>query len=319
MKWKKLGKIFDPTEHSLPNCCKEFSQSPQALVFDDFVRIYFSTRMKEPKTGKFLSHIAYVDFDKKLENILNVSKEGVIPLGKLGCFDEHGIFPINVLHHNEKVYAYTCGWSRRSSVSVETSIGFAQSDDQGKTFQKYGDGPIVSSSLNEPFLVGDAFVKVYDGTFHMWYMFGTQWKTFDKSTPPDRTYKIGHATSNDGINWIKEDGRQIIADKLNSDESMALPTVIKIKERYHMYFCYRESSDFRQNASRGYRIGYAHSDDLSNWTRDDENSGIDVSIDGWDSEMLCYPHIFECDGKVYLLYNGNAFGRFGFGIAVLES
>ena len=34
--------------------------------------------------------------------------------------------------------------------------------------------------------------------------------------------------------------------------------------------------------------------------------------------MLCYPHAFELRGKVYLLYNGNEFGRYGFGLAVLE-
>jgi hypothetical protein len=33
--------------------------------------------------------------------------------------------------------------------------------------------------------------------------------------------------------------------------------------------------------------------------------------------MQCYPHVFECDGKVYLLYNGNEFGRYGFGLAEL--
>ncbi len=36
--------IFDPTQHRLPNGCVQFAQSPQALVFDDFVRVYFSTR-----------------------------------------------------------------------------------------------------------------------------------------------------------------------------------------------------------------------------------------------------------------------------------
>jgi hypothetical protein len=37
----------------------------------------------------------------------------------------------------------------------------------------------------------------------------------------------------------------------------------------------------------------------------------------WDADMQCYPHAFECDGSVYLLYNGNEFGRYGFGLAKL--
>jgi len=315
MKWEKLGRIFNPVEYKLPNNCIEFAQSPQTIVFDDFVRIYFSTREKD-KTGKYLSHIAFIEMDKSLKKIINISSDTVIETGSLGSFDEHGIFPINPLKRENDVIAYTCGWSRRNSVPVETSIGYVVSNDNGLTFTKPGDGPIMSSSLHEPFLVGDAFVKTYYGSYHMWYIFGTKW-TRQTDESPARVYKIAYACSQDGIEW-KRDGRQIIPDKLNEDECQALPTVIYYKSRYHMYFCYRQATGFRKNSKRGYRIGYAYSDDLKNWRRDDENAGIDVSEDGWDSEMHCYPHIFSCNEKIYLLYNGNEFGRFGFGLAVLE-
>lgn len=315
MKWKKLGRIFNPVEHKLPNNCYEFAQSPQTIVFEDFIRIYFSTREKD-KNGKYLSQIAFIDMDKKIKDIKNISSKTVIQLGKLGCYDEHGIFPINPLKTGNKIVAYTCGWSRRVSVSVETSIGYAISNDNGLTFEKIGDGPIMSSSLHEPFLVGDAFVQVYNNAFHMWYIYGTKWSSQPDELPA-RVYKIAYAKSKDGIAWERE-GKQIISDKLNADECQALPTVIYHKNKYHMFFCYRQATGFRKNSSRGYRIGYAFSDDLRKWKRDDENAGMDVSKDSWDSEMLCYPHVFSCDDKIYLLYNGNEFGRFGFGLAVLE-
>ncbi len=94
--------------------------------------------------------------------------------------------------------------------------------------------------------------------------------------------------------------------------------MIKIENSYHMFFCYRQSFDFRNNANRGYRIGHAWSDDLKNWVRDDENPKLHGSPGAWDADMQCYPHAFECDSKVYLLYNGNEFGRYGFGLAILE-
>jgi len=317
MKWSKLGLSFEPAQHVLPNGCSEFAQSPQALVLDDRVRIYFSTRTREP-AGKFLSHIAFVDFERSMKKVLGVSTGPVIKLGNLGTFDEHGIFPMNVLRQKEAIYAYTCGWSRRVSVSVETSIGLAISRDGGLSFEKSGEGPILTSSIHEPFLVGDPFVAVYGETWHMWYIFGTKWMKSTEHEPfPARVYKIAKATSTDGRTWVKE-GRRLIDDRLNSDECQALPTVIEIDGRYHMYFCYREATDFRKNKERGYRLGYAFSDDLKNWTRDDGQAGIDISAQGWDSEMQCYPNLFRCDGEVYLLYNGNEFGRFGFGIARLE-
>lgn len=318
MKWKKLGRIFDPTQYDLPNNCSEFAQSPQALVFDDFVRIYFSTREKE-ESGKYLSHVSFADFSKDFDKLINISRGKVIALGGLGAFDEHGIFPMNVVREKggDRILAYTTGWSRRVSVSVDAAIGLAISQDNGLTFHKAGEGPVLSSSLHEPFLVGDAFVAGYGDSYHMWYIHGTKWAKFSKHEPPDRVYKIAYAISNDGVSWQRE-GRQIIMDKLGKDECQALPTVLYFDDKYQMLFCYRHASGFRRNKDMGYRIGYAYSEDLKNWIRDDDSVGIDLSDKGWDSEMMCYPHVFKCDDKIYLLYNGNEFGRFGFGLALLE-
>ncbi len=315
MKWQKLGKIFDPATVVLPNRCVDYAQSPQVLVFDDFVRIYFSTRERDARNGKYLSHVAFVDMAKDFAAVLRISNHTVVELGEFGTFDEHGIFPLNVVRVGGEVYGYTCGWSRRVSVSVETSIGLAISRDDGLTFQKIGAGPVLTASPKEPCLVGDGFVRHFGGLFHMWYIFGTGWKRYTDDAPPDRTYKIGHATSRDGVTWQKEEGRRIISDALHADESQALPTVIEIAGEYHMFFCYRQSHDFRTSKGRGYRLGYARSNDLSTWVRDDASAGIDVSPGSWDSDMMCYPHVFECDGSVYLLYNGDEFGKHGFGLA----
>lgn len=313
MKWKKLGKIFDPTEHKLPFNCNEFAQSPQALVFDDFVRIYFSSRQSD--NGKFLSHICFADFDKGFKKVLKVSDSKVIQLGKLGSFDEHGIFPFSPVRVNEKIFAYTCGWSRRVSVSVETSTGLAVSDDNGLSFQKIGDGPVLTSSLHEPFLVGDSFVQKIDNMFHMWYIYGLRWSRVPGEELPARVYKIGYAHSPDGISWVKL-GRQLIPDKLDSDECQALPTIIYHNNEYHMVFCYRHATGFRNNKERGYKLGYASSINKTDWVRKDDDMEIDFTAD-WESAMQCYPNLFNCDGKIYLLYNGNEFGKRGFGLAEL--
>lgn len=315
MKWIKLGKIFNSSDYKLFEEYVGYAQSPQVIVFSDFVRIYFSTR-KQSENGKYVSHIQFVDMDKQFNTIINTSKHEVISAGELGCFDEHGIFPINLLQHKNQIYAYISGWSRRVSVSVETGIGLAMSHDNGNTFKRIGNGPVLTSSLYEPYLVIDGFVKVYDDIFHMWYIFGTDWTKASGNAEPERTYKIGHAISNNGIDWEKE-GRQIIEDRMIL-ECQALPTVIKIDARYHMFFAYRSTFNFRNNSNGAYKIGYAFSDNLVNWTRDDANVGIDLSKEGWDSEMMCYPHVFNCDKEIYMLYNGNEFGRHGFGIAKLE-
>ncbi len=317
MRWTKLGVLFDPANHQLTDGCTSFAQSPQALVFDDFVRIYFSTR-KPDANGQYLSYISYVEVDRELTRVLRVADRPVMPLGVLGAFDEHGIFPINVVRHGDAVRAYTCGWSRRVSVPVETAIGLAISADQGRTFERVGPGPVMAPSPAEPCLVGDPFVLDHGGRSHMFYIFGTGWVPGGPGDPaPARVYKIAHATSTDGRHWDR-DAVTLIPNRLGDDECQALPTVFGCDGRWHMYFCYRYATDFRANHARGYRLGYAYSDDLVRWTRDDAAAGIDVSATGWDSEMQCYPHAFWCGDQAYLLYNGNAFGRAGFGVARLE-
>jgi hypothetical protein len=316
MKWTKLGKIFNPLNHNLPNSCHGFAQSPQSLVFDNFIRVYFSTRKKDG-SGKYLSYISFVDFDRDFQSIINVSNKEVIKLGDLGCFDEHGIFPMNVLREDNHITAFLSGWNRKISVLIDGSIGIATSKDNGLTYQRLGPGPILTSSLHEPFLVGDPFVIKVQNKYHMWYIYGKKWVPGNGEREFERVYKIGHAISYDKLNWEK-DNTQIICDKINSNECQALPTVFEYNNQYHMYFCYRDVIDFRLNKDKSYKIGYAKSSNLKDWKRMDSSAGIEVSKSGWDSEMMCYPHTFKVDNKIYMLYNGNDFGKLGFGLAKLN-
>lgn len=317
MRWERLGKIFDPTKFNMQNGCSEFAQSPQTIVFNDFVRIYFSTR-KRDENGEYISLIAFIDMNHELTEIINFSKKEVIGLGSLGTFDEHGIFPIHPFRDGETIYAFTNGWSRRKSVPVETSIGLAKSENNGETFVRLGNGPILTSSLHEPFLVGDGFVLKVDSMYYMWYIYANKWLEKTEHEPVARIYKITYATSTDLTNW-KRNSCPIIPDILNENECQALPTVLKIGDTFHMYFCFREATDFRTNPSRSYKIGYAYSKDLKSWIRDDKLGGVMVASEKneWDSEMQCYPHLFEIKNQVYLLINGNEFGKNGFGLMKL--
>lgn len=319
MKWKKSGLIFQPTDHQLPLGCKEFAQAPQALVLPDRIRVYFSTRFLEPGTAKYLSHIAYADFTQDMAEILGVSKRPVISLGATGCFDEHGVFPMFVRHAGDVIHGYVCGANRRQSVPVDSAIGLAESRDAGETFQRVGAGPVLAASLLEPCLIADGFVLQIGGQYRMWYIFGSGWQQSAGDAPPERVYKIATAVSSDGVNWRERTGASIIPPVLGEDECQAMPTVFRLNGIWHMYFCFRHAVGFRNDVARSYRLGHAYSEDAINWIRDDLSGGLNRSETGWDSEMMCYPHVFESDGRVFMLYNGNAFGRGGFGLAELET
>ena len=152
---KKRGLILNlPTDIDL-----NWSQGPQVLVFADFLRVYFSTRRLEG--SYYYSDVAYADYDLEFRKLLNFSSHQIIEKGALGSFDSDGIFPFHVFKsksNTERLFGFICGWKRKVSVDIDMSIGISESYDNGYTFQRMGNGPIMTSDLNEPFLIGDPFV-----------------------------------------------------------------------------------------------------------------------------------------------------------------
>jgi hypothetical protein len=314
-KWNKLGKVFDPSEITTPEWMNEFAQAPSVVVFENFVRVYFSCRPKPDENGQYVSYSAYVDLNRKnLFEILEISKEPILKLGKLGTFDEFGTYPASVIEDEGIYKVYYGGWTRCESVPFNVAIGLGISDDNGKTFKKLGDGPILSYSPEEPFIISGPKIRNFNNCWYLFYIAGRKW-ILDNGKP-EPVYKIRMATSTDGIHWDKLN-KDLIPDNIEENEAQASPDVVFLNGKYHMFFCYRYSTNYR-GKENGYRIGYAFSDDLVNWTRDDSKVGIDVSSEGWDSEMISYPHVFELDGEIYMLYLGNGVGKYGFGVAKLE-
>lgn len=315
--WKKLGKVFDPTEVGGRKWLKEFAQAPSVLIFDDFVRIYFSCRPPADENKQYVSYSAYVDVDRKnLHHIIKVSDEPILKLGKLGTFDEFGTYPVSVVKYQDEHRAYYAGWTRCESVPFNVAIGYAVSNDKGVTFDKIGDGPILSYSIDEPFILSGPKIRRFNEQWYLFYIAGKKW-VLDNGKP-EPVYTIRMATSLDGLSWEKAN-KELIKSKVEENEAQASPDVIYYKDKYHMFFCYRYSTNYR-GGQNGYRIGYASSTDLINWERADEKAGIQVSEgEEWDSESISYPHVFELDGKIYMLYLGNYVGKYGFGLAELEN
>jgi sucrose-6-phosphate hydrolase SacC (GH32 family) len=317
-KWKKQGRVFNPAEIKGKPWLSEFAQAPATLIFEDFVRIYFACRPpRDPSSGQYVSYTAYVDVKRdNLLDIISFSESPILPLGAPGTFDEFGTYPTSILRHNGELVAYFGGWTRCSSVPFTVGIGKAYSNDDGKTFQKVGKGgPIISYTPDEPFIISGPKIRRFNDRWYLFYIAGKKW-VMDNGKP-EPVYRIRLATSTDGVNWIKH-GKDLIQTKVEENEAQASPDVIYWNGKYHMFFCYRYSTNYREN-KRGYRIGYAFSDDLINWTRNDEHVGIDISTnDEFDNQSIAYPHVFELDGNLHMLYLGNEVGRFGFGWAKLN-
>ena len=305
MKWRKLSQIFCP-DNNYPWMIN-YAAVPIAYNIDnDIFRIYFSSRDKNNR-----SYTCFVVLDiNNPSDIIDISNYPILSPGEIGCFDDSGSMATSMQRINDKLFLYYIGWNLGVTVPFRNSIGLAISEDNGITFEKAFKGPVLDRTKDEPYFVASNCVLFDNSIYKMWYLSCVKWNMINDK--PVHYYHIKYSESTDGINW---DRCGIIAiDFLYENEyAISVPRVIKEDNIYKMWYSYRGGF-----LSDNYRIGYAESKNGIEWTRKDDEIGIDISSGGWDSEMICYPFVFDHKGKRYMLYNGNGYGKTGFGLAVLE-
>ena len=209
-KWKKLGRVFNPQEIENIPWLKEFAQAPSVIIYEKFIRVYFSCRPAPDSKGQYVSYSAFIDLNREnLFERVNIGKEPILKLGELGTFDEFGTYPSSVIRNGNDLFVYYGGWTRCESVPFNVAIGIAKSDDDGKTFNKLGPGPVLSYSVNEPFILSGPKIRRFNNKWYLWYIAGSKW-ILDNGKP-EPVYKIRMATSEDGLNWTKLNKFNLIA------------------------------------------------------------------------------------------------------------
>jgi len=304
MKWEKLGLIYcaDNTADRMVG----YARMPTQLHLEgDVYRIYFESRGSNNTAYPY-----FLDYDLVKGIVLNVHKSPILNYGHLGTFDDNGITPFTAVRDGSSVRLYYAGWNRLLNVPFRNAIGLAISVDNGNTFEKFSAGPVFGQDVFDPIFPTGPQVLLEDGVWRMWYTSFEKWVS--KEGVIKHYYNIKHRYSEDGIFWNE---KPIVSIDFQSTHEYAFVcrSVVKHDGFYKMWYSYRAQPNVDT-----YRIGYAESIDGLNWQRMDGLAGIDVSSDGWDSEMICYPRVFKHKGTLYMLYNGNGYGKTGFGLAVLE-
>lgn len=301
MKWEKLNFCFS-IEKYIKDCSYRGGAVPFARELENGLhRIYYTARDKFNR-----SHIFFMDIKLEPLEVVQVYSEPVIAPGELGCFDDSGAMMSWIVDIGKELYLYYIGWNLGVTVPFRNSIGLAISND-GTTFRKAFPGPIMDRCRTEPHFCASNCVLKDDNTYKMWYLSCTGWSVVNGV--PKHRYHIKYAESKNGIEWSRN-GQIAINYKDDSEYAISRPCVIKEAGLYKMWYSYR-------GGMNTYRIGYAESGDGINWVRQDENVGIDVSLDGFDSKMIEYPFVFSHNEQHYMLFNGNEYGQTGFGLAVM--
>lgn len=303
--WQKRGRLFVPTGEGF---FKTHATRPIPYRRSDRVlRLYFSSRDEQD-----MPYPTYIDVDiDDPSNVLHVNDQPMLPMGRRGAFDDSGITPTCILGHGGEDWMYYVGWKRRRvHVTIEPTIGLARLTDAGDGLERMFEGPVLGQDRHHPLLTAAPFVMHEDGRYRMWYCSGTDWRCYPGYNDPEMIYTVFYAESDNGLDWRPVAG-PVIAYAYEG-EVISAPWVEHCARGYRMWYSTRGSKD---REAKRYRVGYAESSDGVTWTRMDEYAPINRSPEGWDSEMVCYPAIFDHGDRRYMFYSGNGVGRGGIGWA----
>lgn len=297
--WRRLGLVGSAAGQA-PWAVSHSALPALATSPDGSCHLYVSTRDSEGRARIARARFA-LDPAPAFEPI---EPEPVLDLGALGTFDDRGVTMSSIVSDGGRTFLYYTGWMLGVTVPFYLGTGLAISGDGGLTFRRASAAPLLDRNAVDPFLTASPCVMVDNGVWRMWYVSGSDWHIAGGA--PRHSYHIKYAESRNGVDWIRR-GHVCLDYSSPQEYAFARPCVRYDGRLYRMWYAYR---------GHRYRIGYAESTDGLTWTRLDRDRGMDASGSGWETEMVEYPWVFDVNGRDYMLYNGDDYGRAGVGLAV---
>jgi len=136
-------------------------------------------------------------------------------------------------------------------------ISYASSDD-GISWNEYPGNPVLHLGAKQSWEEDKVFspdVLLIKDVYHMWY-----------AGEADHNRRIGHATSADGLLWVKDPANPVLglgaADGFGS-AGVAHPAMLLSSDGYHLWYAGTTKHQGQEIQS----IGYAFSDDGIGWVR----------------------------------------------------
>lgn len=298
--WEPMG-LVDCGIGNLPwHASHAFLPTPHILS-DETIRIY-AAFLDHDKIGR----IGYVDLSARdPRKVVGKSRSPVLDIGVPGCFDDHGVTPMTVTWVGGQLRLYYTGWQLSSTIRFYLFTGLAVSEDGGESFSRLSQVPLLERSEDERTVRTAANVVFNRGMWKMWYIAGSSTIMIDGKQVP--TYDMRYLESADGLKWGSH-GQLVMAPAGSDEFGFGRPYVLETPTGFEMWYSIR-------TRSRGYHLGYAISADGRHWRRQDNSACARLPCADWDSQMQAYGTVVDCAYGRYLFYNGNDFGRSGFGVA----
>lgn len=302
-RWEKFGLLYaPPATGNHPKLFTHAANPLPILIEGDVYRIFFSGRDSRQR-----SSVGAVDIDIVKRRIVKEYTEPFFEHGPLGSFYADGVSIGNCYRVKDVLYMLFMGWQSPETGHWRGDIGrlIVRPD---LTLALDNTSPFLSASKIDPISLSYPWVLEQDhGGYQMWYGSTLAWDAGNG----EMLHVINYASSADGDRWQRHG--LAVPYELGVAQAFSRPSVLRCRQGgYEMWFSYRRGN------GEPYRIGYATSTNGKEWELALTQVGIDVSMGGWDSEMIEYPFVFSHNGLRYMLYNGNGYGKTGFGLAILK-
>ncbi|RBH90936.1 hypothetical protein BRL93_11300 [Xanthomonas oryzae pv. oryzae] len=299
--WNKRGLVFDVARDGVGGWMHHAALTPTPhRLSAQVLRVYAGFR-----DAQGVSRIGYVDVRADAPTqIVGVSRQPVLDIGRDGCFDDNGMILGDVVAGPDGLYMFYVGFQCVAKAKFLAFTGLAVSSDRGESFQRRQETPLLDRAPGRSTIAAVHSARYEDGHWRLWYAVGDDWETIGGQPYP--RYHIRYAQTDD-LRCIPIHDAMCLRPQGN-EYRIGRPRVYRLGKCYLMYFT-------RGDIHGGYVPGIAFSDDGVRWERDDSQLGLALSDDGWDAQTLCYPALIQHGERVLMFYNGNAMGHSGFGLA----
>ncbi|MCC2625500.1 MAG: hypothetical protein K0R14_1373 [Burkholderiales bacterium] len=305
--WNKKGMVFDIRVNKMPKWASGSLLQPTPILIDngEVIRIFVGMR---DTLGQ--SRIGYVDVSSKNPGeIIRISEDYVLDVGNDGCFDDSGVVPASIINDAGQYKMFYAGYSLLSKVrfSVLAGLAYGNAADIEVHFNRYKKVPVFERTHEHTLFRVPHTVLKEDNIYKIWYGGGDHFIKFNDYTYP--VYDIYYCET-DNLLKIPESSSKVLTFANADEYRVARPYVVKFDKIYGMFLCVATKT-------KGYRLGYAESYDGLIWNRCDSNLNLYPSENSWDSDMMGYPSFVQTKYGSYLFYNGNEYGKYGFGYSEL--
>jgi len=307
--WQRMGRIF--IAQGQHPWMRSHASVPFAEPLDGTLcRIFFTPRDEANR-----SHIGWLVIDlERPDRVLDLGSDPLLAPGALGHFDDCGAMMSWIAYNEGRRYLFYTGWNIRAPVHFQNAVGLAEIMDRGGNLAatRLSDAPILDRGPCDPFFCSTATGLRTSIGWRLWYIAGTGWREVEPGERwPRPRYRLHQAACSSLGDW-RERATIAIDFEHPGEVAIARASVMSDPDVWRMWYCFR-GDDWP------YRLGYAESADGVAWTRRDDTVVLTGPTGEWESDMQCYPHVFDQAGQRFMVYGGNGYTRGGIGLAVLNN